>query len=425
MTVLVLHRNPLEPFPYDQWLRDYPGDVVVLAARDRLELFGETVPDDDLGYRRLEFLDTFDDQESLRRRASSLAAEFAVETVIAHHEADVDLAAGLRQAHRLAGAWPSDTAPFRDKATMKARLRVVGIETASYTVPRVAADARAFAELHGFPLVSKDRHGYNAIGLRILDDPDALEQHLSAAWPEPGSVRDDLLLETYVPGRMCHVDGLVVDGRMVLGWPSQYQYDLASFGTDAGSRVDVALDTDDPLNKRLLDLTEGALAALRPECSRLRDHAFHAEIFHTPDDRLVVCEIAARPAGAKVREVLAAMFGVNLGEYATRAQAGLPLPGLEEAVAGGPRPVPTRMAGQVLMMKRPGLVRQVPQAPQEDWLEHFWIYARPGQLLDPASGSSDFLVAAVASAPERTECERRLRLLGARFEAQTEIVVPA
>lgn len=420
MSILILHRNPLEPFPYDHWLTGYDGDVVVLAARDKIELFGEEAPTGNLGYARLEILDDFDDEDLVLERALELAAEFDTRHVIAHHEADVERAAWLRERLGLPGPWTADVLPFRDKALMKERVQQVGVEVARHTVPRTAEDARAFAERHGFPLVFKDRAGFNAIGLRILPARDELERYLAEAYAD--SPRDDLLLEAYVPGRMCHVDGLVTNGRTVLAWPSQYQYDLASYGVDPGARVDLTLDPDDPLTDRLLDLTDRILAALRLPGGRLRDHAFHAEIFHTPDDRLVLCEIAGRPAGAKVREVFHTLFGLNLGEYATRALVGLPLPALEQTLRGGPRPKPRCMAGQVLMMKRPGLVRSVPAVPADPWVEHYWVYAQPGQVIAPATGSSDFLTAAVASAPTRAECERRLRTLGARFEAQTEMV---
>lgn len=420
MSILILHRNPLEPFPYDRWLAGYDGDVVVLAARDKIELFGEEVPTGNLGYTRLEILDDFDDEDLVLKRALKLAAEFDTRYVIAYNEADVNQAAWLRERLGLPGPWTADVLPFRDKALMKQRAQQAGVEVARYTVPRTAEDALAFAERHGFPLVFKNRSGFNAIGLRILRDRDKLERYVVEAYAD--SPRDDLLLEAYVPGRMCHVDGLVLNGRTVLAWPSQYQYDLASYGTDPGARVDLSLDPDDPLTDRLLALTDRILAALRLPGGRLRDHAFHAEIFHTPDDRLVLCEIASRPGGAKVREVLHTLFGFNLGEYATRAHVGLPLPALEQTLRGGARPKPGRMAGQVLMMKRPGLVRSVPAVPGDPWVERYWIYAQPGQVIAPAAGSSDFLTAAVASAPTREECERRLRSLGARFEAQTEIV---
>ena len=418
MSILILHRNPLEPFPYDRWLAGYDGDVVVLAARDKIELFGEQVPTGDLGYSRLEILDDFDDEDLVRERALELAAEFDTKHVIAHNEADVDQAAWLRERLGLPGPWTADVRPFRDKTLMKERVQRAGVEVAPYTVPRTAQDALAFAERHGFPLVFKNRAGFNAIGLRILRDRDELARYAAAAYAD--SPRDDLLLEAYVPGRMCHVDGLALAGRTVLAWPSQYQYELASFGTDPGARVDLTLDPDDPLTERLLALTDRILAALRLPGGRLRDHAFHAEIFHTPDDRLVLCEIASRPGGAKIREVFHTLFGVNLGEYATRAQVGLPLPALEQTRRGGARPKPGCMAGQVLMMKRPG--RSGPAVPTDPWVQRYWRYAQPGQVIAPATGSADFLTAAVASAPTRAECERRLRRLGARFEAQTEIV---
>lgn len=420
MSVLILHRNPLEPFPYDRWLADYRGDVVVLASRDKIELFGEQVPSGNLGYALLEVLDNFDDEELVRKRALELAAKFGVEYVVAHHEGDVDTAAWLRERLNLPGAWTADVRPFRDKALMKRLLRQAGIEVARHIVCRTAEDALAFAERHGYPVVLKNRAGYNAIGLRIVGNREELADLVAQVYAD--GPRDDLLLESYVPGRMCHVDGLVLDRRVALAWPSQYQYDLASYGTDHGARVDLTLDRDDPLTERLLALTDKILRALYLPGGRLKDHAFHAEIFHTPDDRLVLCEIACRPSGAKVREVIHTLFGFNLAECATRVQVGLPLPGADEALRSGPPPQPRCMAGQVLLMKRPGHVRSVPEVPGEPWVEHFWVYARPGEVISPATGSSDFLAAAVASAPTRVECERRLRDLGARFEAQTKIV---
>lgn len=412
MSVLILHRNPLEPFPYDRWLHDYRGDIVVLVARDMIERFGEEVPGGNLGYTHLEVLPDFTDTEAVLHRAGELIIKYGLRHVIAHHEGDVDLAARLRERFGLPGPRTADVLPFRDKALMKRLAVRAGIEVAPHIVAHSAAEARAFAERHGLPVVLKNRDGYNAIGLRILRDRATLEECLTAVYAD--GPRDDLLLEAFVPGRMCHVDGVVADGEIVLAWPSQYQYDLASYGTDPGARIDLTLDHDDPLTARLLKLIKRILAALRTP--GLRSHGFHAEIFHTPDDRLVLCEIACRPGGAKIREVFHAMFGANLGECATRAQLGLPLP------LPGPRPLPRQMAGQVLMMKRPGLVRSLPAVPRDPWVERFWLYARPGQVVPPAAGSSDFLTAAVVSAPTRAECERRARNLGARLAAQVGIV---
>ena len=416
MSLLILHRNPLEPFPYHEWLARYDGPVVILADRAKLQHFGEEVPARH-GYTRLEALADY--EAEVVPRALALAAEYRFTRLIAHFEGDVDMAASLREQLGLAGAWTADVLPFRDKALMKLRAMAAGIEVAPHTVPRTAGDVWEFAAEHGYPVVLKNRAGLNAIGLRILRDADELAECLAEKYA--AGFRDDLLAEAFVPGRMCHVDGLVVDGRTVLAWPSQYQYDLASFGSDPGARVDLTLDPGDPLTARLLTLTDRVLAALKTPGSRLREHAFHAEIFHTPDDRLVLCEIAARPGGAKIREVFHTMFGMHLGDVTTRAQAGVGVPELADTLRGGPRPAPRRMSGQMLTMKRPWLVRSVPGAPAEPWVTGFWLYARPGQVIAPAGGSADFLTAVVGSAATRAECERRLRRLGDRFLAQIDI----
>ncbi|MGW6708457.1 ATP-binding protein [Streptomyces sp. NPDC054956] len=417
MTALVLHRFPLGPFPYDRWLAELDGGVVMIAARDRIEAGGERVPDGPGGYRHLELIDSFDDEELVDRLARDLAHEHQVTHVIAHHEADLIRAAGLREKFGLPGQLPAEVLPFRDKVLMKRKLAAAGIEVAPHTVPATAEAVRDFAAGHGLPLVFKARDGFGSIGLRIVRTGQELEERIAEEFGPAAGPREDLLLEAYVPGRMCHVDGVVAGGRTVMAWPSQYQYDLSSFQADGGARVDLTLDPSDPLTPRLLALAEEALGALGGPA----DYAFHAEVFHTPDDRLVVCEVAARPAGARIRDVLTAVFGVHPVELAARAHTGLRLPALEKAGEGREPLEPVRMAGQVLMMKRPGTVRAVPVTPEEPWVEFYGVFAEPGEVLAEAAISSDFLAAAVLSAPTREECERRLRALGTRFE--TEILI--
>lgn len=411
MSVLIIHRNPFEPYPYRYWLEGYDGDAVVLACRDRIVGAGEEVPTDHIGLAHLEVVPDFSDEELQFQQALELAEKFEVAHVVAHHEADVLVAARLRERLGLPGAWTADVLPYRDKSVMKRMLAEAGIEVARYAVADSADDVWAFAAEHGFPVVVKEVAGFNSIGLRVLDGQ------------EPLDVTGPVLVESFVPGKMCHVDGLVVGGRTVLSWASQYQYSLSSFGSDPGARVDLTLDVSDPLSARLLELVDRAVAALRVS-DRHGDHAFHAEVFHTPDDRLVVCEIAARTGGAKIREVATAIFGVNHGECMTRAQLGLPMPALAAPLAGGPPLAPSRMGGQVLMMKRPGVVEALPSAVVEPWVSRFWRYAEVGDVIPPAAGSADFLLVAVATGADRAEAESRLRALGARFEAQTRISPP-
>ncbi|THA49827.1 hypothetical protein [Streptomyces sp. A1136] len=113
-----------------------------------------------------------------------------------------------------------------------------------------------------------------------------------------------------------------------------------------------------------------------------------------------------------------AVFGVHPVEPASRAHTGLRPPALERLAEGRPdgavgRLEPVRMAGQVLMTKRPGTVRGIPATPQEPWVEFYGVFAEPGEVLAEAALSSDFLAAAVLSAATREECEKRCGRRGA------------
>ncbi|MGB8380810.1 MAG: hypothetical protein WCG47_06085 [Dermatophilaceae bacterium] len=409
MTILILHQFPLAPFPYPTWLRESGRDLVLLGSRHRIEYAGESVPTRVPGYRHVEFLGT-GDSSTRADRAVALTESFGVTGVVALHEADLQLAAELRLALDAPGMLPADVWPFRDKLEMKRRAAAAGIEVAAHAVVTTADDVRRFAALHGLPLVIKDRSGYSSIGLHILRTRYELEGYLTGQLPDGVRADEDVLMESFVPGRMCHVDGLVVNGHVALSWPSQYQYSLASFAEDRAPRIDVTLDREDPLTERLQRFTDQLLGALGPADA---SYAFHVEVFLTEDDRLVLCEVACRPGGARVRDIQQLLFGVNTAEYATRLQAGLPVAGL----AGPELPQPKGMAGQVVLMRRPGVVRQVPEAPRQGWVRAFDVVARPGQVLGPPTYSSDFVMSAVVSAPDRATCERRLRALGEQFAA--------
>jgi hypothetical protein len=212
---------------------------------------------------------------------------------------------------------------------------------------------------------------------------------------------------------MCHVDGVVIDGRPVLMWASQYLYALSTYKTDRNGRFDVTLDPDDPLARRLLALTERVIDALPSP----RDFAFHAEVFRTPDDRLVLCEIACRMGGASIRDMGRTLFGVDPLPCSVRAQVGLPP---SRALQAG-RLTPERMAGQFVLMKRPGTVRELPADPPFDWVERYRLFVALGQVMHEATFSGDFLVSAVVSAPSRAASEARLRELESWFQEHAAI----
>lgn len=408
MSVLVLHhRGSLAGAPYDRWLDDYDGDVLLLASEQHLRLVGEELPAGSHGYRYLEAVPGYETGGAVEERALELARLHGLRHVVACQERDLERAAQLREILGLPGQTLDSVLPFRDKVLMKDAARAAGIPVAPYRAVECAVDLLAFADEHGFPLVLKPLDSAGSVDVRFLQSAGDLDAFLDGGFAPYGPHQPNLLVEAYVPGPMCHVDGLVVDGRVVFSWPSQYQFALADFRDDRGGRHDLTLDPDDPLTSRLLDLTDRTLDALPSP----RHFAFHAEIFHTPDDRLVLCEIACRTGGAQNREVSRTLFGLDPTECWIRAQLGLPLP----VEPGRGRLEPMSMAGQLSLGKRAGTVMAVPGPPPFPWVRTARVFVRPGEAMAEPRYSSDLMASFVVAGPDQRTCRERLERLEAWF----------
>ncbi|KPI00292.1 hypothetical protein OK074_5900 [Actinobacteria bacterium OK074] len=413
MNVLVLHRGSLTANPYHRWLADHDGGIVLLACRDSLDRHGERLPTGDPRYLHAEALDAYDTDSLLEARAAELARRYGVTQIVACQERDLERAARLRQDLALVGPLPDEVAPFRDKWTMKHRARLAGLPVAEHALVTNPDRLLAFVGRHGLPAVVKPRRGAGSVGLRILTDRTEVDGFVASgacAHREPA-----WLVESFVPGGMCHIDGLVTGGRIRSMWPFQYLYTLASFREDRDARLDLPFDPGDPLAHRLLDFGRGVLRALPgPE-----DFAFHIEVFRTPEDELVLCEAACRAPGAALRDVHRTMFGFDPAQAAVRAQLGLPLPaGASDRVPARPRV----LAGQMLLMKRPGTVRRLPESLEgSPGLAWHRIFVEVGGRMTAPTYSADVLAAFVVSGPTRAVCERRMRELDVRFRAGLEI----
>lgn len=410
--VIMHHRGALAAFPYDRWLADYDGDVLLIASKEHLGWAGSALPTGETGYRHMEAVDGYELTGVVESRLLDLAARFDVTDVVTVEEHDLERAAQLREILGLDG-WPSASAvTWRNKLAMKETARRAGIEVAEQRAVECATDLVAFAAEHGFPVVVKPRDGTGSLGVRVLRDATAVRDFLAEDLEMYGPYGSNLMAESFVDGPMCHVDGLVVDGEIQYVYASKYLIALSDFTAPHRGRQDTTLDPDDPLSVRLIDFTWSVIDALPAP----RTFTFHAEVFHTPDDRLVLCEIAARPGGAMNRAIAEVMFGIDPFEGMVRANAGLPL-GLD-----GPRPLrPATMAGQLLFGRRTGTVVAVPGEPPFPWVARSVILATPGEVMTVPRYSADDMASFVVTAPDQRTTEARMRQLEEWF--LTELVI--
>ncbi|MFF4223864.1 NikS protein [Streptomyces sp. L500] len=409
MTALVLHRGSFRANPYEQWLEGYDADVVVLASSEQLAVHGEELPTA-APFTHAEALPGYDTSPRVAERAAELVERYGVTDIVACQENDLERAAHLRVRYGLPGPRPEDVVPYRDKWEMKRAAVRAGIPVADHALLAAPQDLTDFVAAHGLPVVVKPRRGAGSIDLAVLRTADEVAgwlagDHLAAPGEEP-----TWLVEAFVEGGMCHIDGVVLDGRVVTMWPSRYTYVLADY-TQREGRMDIALDADDPLRHRLTAFGERLLA----EFGGSEHFAFHIEVFHTPDDELVLCEAACRAGGAGVRDVHRAMFGFDPAEPPVRRQLGLDFP-----YEGGGKP--ERVGGQLLFTRRPGTVHGLPDpAGMPEGVVKHQYFAAPGDRMEEAWHSGDFLAAFVVAGADRAECEARIRALEEWFLAGLDV----
>lgn len=403
MGILILHhRGSLAGSPYDRWLSDYDGDLLLIASREHLGWVGEELPTGETGYTHLEAVDGYELNGVVESRVLELARQYDIRDVVTTQEHDIERVAQLREILGLPAQSVDDALVWRHKVLMKQAVERSGIAVAAHQSVDCATDLIAFAHDHGFPVVVKPRDGAGALGVQVLRDRAELDAFLAEDLDMYGPYQSNLMVEAFVDGPMCHVDGLVADGELQYIYASEYLFALSDFKSLHRGRLDATLDPDDPLGVRLVEFTRAVIDALPAP----QNFAFHAEVFRTPDDRLVLCEIAARPGGAQNRAIAEVMFGLDPVAGMLRAQAGLPL-GFT-----GPRPLkPAAMAGQLLFGKRSGTVRAVPGEPPFPWVARSSVMARVGQVLHVPRYSADVVASFVVTAPDRQTTETRMREL--------------
>jgi len=378
------------PLPWTDWLRDLDEPVVVFALDRR--------PEDETFFAHVEHFDSFDGHGLTEIRAVELAERFPFSRIFAHSEHDILRAAQLREWFGLAGQSCDSARAYRDKVYMKDKARLGGVATPPYRELTTPLDLYRFAADHGYPCVVKPRWGAGARGVRILESAADLQDFLRRPLPEQS------MAEGFVEGHTFHVDGLATDGEMLFVCASTYFNSCISFmtGESTGS---VLLDPGTPLWRRLVEETRKLIAAFPPA----PHFAFHAEFF-LDADRLLLCEIACRPGGSRIADMIEEACGLNMYEQWLRRSLGLPVE--------LPPPRPWRSAGRLFVPPRRGRLLSLPESVPFDWVVDYRPSSVPGQIWADPDFCSANVASFIVAGRGADEIEARLRLLDEWFRDQ-------
>lgn len=183
---------------------------------------------------------------------------------------------------------------FRDKALMKDRLDAAGVPCARHRCVKTVEAVYHFASEIGFPLIVKPLAGVGARETYQCNHREDLDDVLSI--DEPGE-SNPLQLEEFILGEEHSLDTISIGGRAV--WHSVTRYlpnPLEVLRTPWMQwRILTPREVDDPEYDDIRQVGEQALQALGMETN-----ISHMEWFRRPDGRVVVSEVAARPAGSRI-----------------------------------------------------------------------------------------------------------------------------
>ncbi|MFJ9412647.1 acetyl-CoA carboxylase biotin carboxylase subunit family protein [Streptomyces sp. NPDC101227] len=307
--------------------------------------------------------------------------------LVTDNEYDLERAARIREDLGIPGGQsPASALSFRDKVVMK---EVAGqaVATARFARLESIVDLTGFIEKCGYPVVVKPVKQGGSRDIVVLRSEDDLLAFSRRHW------REDLMAEEFIEGRMYHVDAVLADGYRFVASSRYLRSCLGVFsGQNNGS---LQLRPDDPFARRLEEFLDRVLGAFdTPDVS-----AYHLEVFHTPDDELVLCEIASRVGGDRIPALTRATYGVDLHTAVLRQSCGLP-------AAPPPTAPPAEVHGSVSILPQGRPVR-APGRPPFPWVCHYEVNERlaPGAV---TLYSASHLCFVIVRGADTAEVEDRL-----------------
>ena len=157
------------------------------------------------------------DEAALREVVQRVQGREWVDRLEATVEAHVLVTAKVREACTIPGISSRTAYLCRDKVAMKQALRDAGIPCAASAAVSSRADARAFADEVGYPLIVKPRDGAGAAGTHRVEDSEALDRVLGTV--DDGSA---IAIEEFVDGHEGYYDTLSIDGAVAHDFITHY-----------------------------------------------------------------------------------------------------------------------------------------------------------------------------------------------------------
>lgn len=234
---------------------------------------------------------------------SYLARRRRIDRIAALDDFDVEVAAMLREHLRVPGMGDTTARHFRDKLAMRLKAREAGLPVPDFT-PVVNYDVvRDFMAQVPGPWLLKPRFSASALGIHKIEKPDDL-------WPKLDALGDEQsfhLLESFVPGRVYHVDSIINDREVVFAIACRYGTPPLAVMHGGGIFSTVICEHGSAEERELIAANAAVLRAM----GHVRG-ASHTEFIRAEDGTFHFLETSARVGGANIMDLIETATGLNL-----------------------------------------------------------------------------------------------------------------
>ncbi len=290
------------PFSFETTLRfvnaaaEIPGVRLAILSQDRLEKFPAELRQRLAAHWRVE---NALDADHLVAGVEGLAKQLgSVDRLLGTLEQLQVPLAEVRERLGIVGMGVEAAENFRDKARMKNVLRDAGLPCARHRTITTEADAFAFIDEVGYPIVIKPPDGSGAKSTFSVEDEATLQDALRRNPPHP---QRPLLGEEFVQGSEHSFDGVSIDGKLV--WHSLTHYTPTPLEVVRNPWIQWCVllprEVDDP---SFDDIRASAASSL--DALGMTTGVSHLEWFRRPDGSIAISEVGARPGGAQISKLI-------------------------------------------------------------------------------------------------------------------------
>lgn len=378
MSVLIINRD--KDVKYTEILSELKDELVVLSwyplpDSDQFMYF-EIIPDmRDLTYY-------------LELKAIELNNFYNFKTIIAEDEFDLLRAAKLRDYLNIEGQTEHSAIAFRDKVIMKDYLKGK-VAIPEYKSLSSAGVLNDFVKENGYPFVIKPRDKAGAQGVSIIKDKEDLIMFSKQKWEY------DLEVEKFISGDMYHIDAFVNNDNISMFMVSKYVNGCFSFFEENSTLGSHQLHPDDQISLRLKDYFVNVLNSLpTPKIS-----AYHMEVFHTKDDKIIFCEIGSRIGGGHILDAFKNMYSIDLLSHLYRSWCGLPV--------NEPKYDKEKLTGWLMIPPKKGKLLSIPETIDFDWVDSYNKQGEVNKIYEGPSFFADRIASIVISGSNSKELLNR------------------